>query len=78
MSGQDAIALAVVLGAGIYILARVRRWSKTPGSAACPSCTCCRPDADPQPLLSIDPLPEPKRDRTSEDAPRPPLGPVTQ
>ncbi len=71
MSWQDAIALAVVVGAGIFVLARVRRWGTNPGSASCPSCPCCRPEADEQPLISIHPLPEPKRERTSEGDARP-------
>lgn len=73
MSWQDWIAMAVVLWAGIYVLARFRRWGKIPGPAACLGCTGCRPEADGPPLLSIHPLPEQKRERASGGAARPPL-----
>jgi len=73
MSWQDAIAMAVVLGAGIYVLARLCRWGKRPGPGACLGCTGCRPEADGQLLLSIQPFPEEKRERASEGAARPSL-----
>jgi len=75
MSWQDSIAIAVVLWAGIYILARLRRWGKTPGPGACLGCTGCRPEADGEPLLSIHPHPKEKREHTCDGAPRSPLSP---
>jgi hypothetical protein len=69
MSWQDLIAMAVVLWAAIYVLARLRRRGSPRGLAASVACKGCRCGDAPS-SISIDPLPQ-----ANGDPPRsPPCG----